>query len=952
MKNFRKVLALILVVATLFSFAAMTSAKEYKDADKISYDEAVDVLSAIGILNGYDDGTFKPTDSIAREEMAKMIGVLSNAGDDVSDLYASACTFADTKDRWSASYVAYCAQLGIVAGRNASTFDPRGRVTGIETAKMLLCVLGFDAATQGYVGSNWKTNVLRDAKNFGLLDNFASDYDPDKAITREEAAQMMLNALEANIVIGTVSDNLVKISNAIYFDKYGAQISLPDAENEGWIVIYKNVVISWEPLASIYKGLTLLDGFDCYGNPGQLWTYENSKGTVVFQKFYVDEADYSYTKAATLTTDLKAEIENGRKDYKVLAYVDGTAVDYDKNELGDLADDYTGYGVETKVYVMDSPSFYYCGVSGADFREDGLIVVTVKNTYIGKVDDVNKRNNTFDIVDINGNRIANNVKGNADFGLEDGDMALYWVCSGTISAAGIDFGQNEYDRESVDAHDFGSVDPNTVVVQRADAVNANDIRTDIHDVQLVEPSKQYVSYARYVRNDRDNYRHSESYFTADGKNVNYDRNFGHAYDTSIDVMDDAQVKEEWNVYYDLFGYAMYYEVPGDDTEYEYAYFVEDTWKGKFVETSQSGAVWSYTADYVDFDAKKDNSAINETLKDEMWAAYENPVSFWPWWDLGDKGAGLLAKYHVDENGTMIWDATADILTGRNITMQLKAGHFVIADKFEGRDAPLYAGAATKFLVRTFNYTTGEYEYTAFTGYKNIDKDYGTDIFFGESFLQYFDENNDNIAEYVFIDAVYTSNDSLFYLMGKAHNATWDKLKDYYPDYEVYYALVDGKPAFVAFKEVAGGDDVEGGIWNPAGFRDYGLYEGTMSVLNADVGEVEGTGDESCPLYVAIDPVRADFGPTWLGNTAQAINIWYDETNQLIGFEWNHDFDGPEYLAPAEDFVLYNIVYDNRQYNSVVTEGYNFEDYPVANRGRIWVVTNADDEVTAIYREVF
>ena len=163
MKNFRKVLALILVVATLFSFAAMTSAKEYKDADKISYDEAVDVLSAIGILNGYDDGTFKPTDSIAREEMAKMIGVLSNAGDDVSDLYASACTFADTKDRWSASYVAYCAQLGIVAGRNASTFDPRGKVTGIETAKMLLCVLGFDASTQGYVGSTsacWTTSLL------------------------------------------------------------------------------------------------------------------------------------------------------------------------------------------------------------------------------------------------------------------------------------------------------------------------------------------------------------------------------------------------------------------------------------------------------------------------------------------------------------------------------------------------------------------------------------------------------------------------------------------------------------------------------------------------------------------------------------------------------------------------------------------------------------------------
>ena len=616
--------------------------------------------------------------------------------------------------------------------------------------------------------------------------------------------------------------------------------------------------------------------------------------------------------------------------------MDGRLLNFDKDELGEFADEYTGYGVETKVYVMDSPSMFYCVRSGTDFEDDGVIIITVKNTYIGKVDNVNERKNTFDIVTKLGNTIASGVKGNADFGFEDGDMVLYWVCSGEMFAAGYDFGKNDVAHKTVDAHDFGEA-------------NNFGVKGDIHDVQLVEPSKQYVSYARYVNDRTENYRFSESYFTADGKNVNYDRNFGHYYDMNADIMDDAQVKEEWNVYYDLFGYAMYYEVPGDDTEYEYAYFVEDTWKGKFVETSQSGAVWSYTADYVDFSAKKANGAINETLKDEMSDAYENPGVIWghDFWPDFDRGAGLLAKYHVDEDGTMIWDRTANILFGSDLTMQLEAGNFVIADVREEFDAPLYAGAATKFLVRTFNYTTGEYEYTSFTGYKNIDKDYGTELYFFQSYLQYFDENNDNIAEYVFIDAVYTSNDSLFYLMGKAHNATWDKLKDYYPDYDVYYALVDGKPAFVAFKEVAGGDGVEGGNRNPAGYAAYGLYEGTMSVLNADVGEVEGADGESCPLYVAIDPVRADYR----GAAAQAINIWYDETNQLIGFEWPVDFDGPAYMAPAENFVLHNIVYGHAGYNSDVNEGYKIKDYPLENRGRIWIVTNADDEVTAIYREV-
>ena len=928
MKNFRKVLALILVVATLFSFAAMTSAKEYKDADKISYDEAVDVLSAIGILNGYDDGTFKPTDSIAREEMAKMIGVLSNAGDDVSDLYASACTFADTKDRWSASYVAYCAQLGIVAGRNASTFDPRGKVTGIETAKMLLCVLGFDAATQGYVGSNWKTNVLRDAKNFGLLDNFASDYDPDKAITREEAAQMMLNALEANIVIGTVSDNLVKISNAIYFDKYGAQISLPDAENEGWIVIYKNVVISWEPLASIYKGLTLLDGQDCYGNPGQLWTYENSKGTVTFQKFYADEADYSYTKAATLTTDLKEESDSSRKDYKLLVYVDGEQV-YD--DFADLADEYTGYGVETNVYVMDNPSMYYCVRANADFDEDGVIIITIKNTYIGKVDNVNKRNNTFDIVDIDGDKINTDaVKGNADFGFKDGDMVLYWACSGEMHAAGYDFGKNDFAHETVNAHDFG-----TVVHEGG--------QYDIHDVQLVEPVKQYVSYVRY-----DTYK-EDNYFTADGKNVNYDFNVGRYYDPTVWEMEAAEVKTDWNVYYDLFGYAMYWEKPGDDTDYQYAYFVEDTYVGHDFVDSQSGPSWSYyTADYVDFDAKQNNGKITETLKDNMWLAYERPVDFWGTYD---KGAGLLAKYYVNDDGEMEWKANAEILTGDELTMQLKAGSYIISSRTSD-DGPLYANSATKFLVRT-TLANGDYEYKAFTGYKNIDKDYGSETFFTwmgeETYLQYFDEDGDHFAEYVFIDATYTTNDALFYLMGEAHTAAWDEISDRFPSYQVYYALVDGKPAFVAFDDNNFTvDPTNNPAYDETNGDVYGLYEGTMSYIGIDLGTVEGNGEQvECPLYVAINPVQA----TYKNRAARAVNIWLTDDNEFVGFDRYNSTIKEEYYKAAENLKIYNVIYKDGEYNSLDDESMNLEDYPVVRNGKIWVVFNDADEVAAIYREV-
>ena len=191
MKNFRKVLALVLVVATLFSFVAMASAKtlaDYSDAADVQYKEAVDVLTAIGILKGYD-GKYHANDPIDRDEIAKMIAVLRNAGVDNSALFTGANTFADVKGTWAEGYIAYAAQVGIVNGRNATTFDPDAKVTGVEVMKMLLCVLGYDAKLQGYVGANWQVNVMRDAVKMGLTAGL-KDFDPYKAATRDEAAQI------------------------------------------------------------------------------------------------------------------------------------------------------------------------------------------------------------------------------------------------------------------------------------------------------------------------------------------------------------------------------------------------------------------------------------------------------------------------------------------------------------------------------------------------------------------------------------------------------------------------------------------------------------------------------------------------------------------------------------------------------------------------------------------
>ena len=203
MKNFKKVLALVLVLASLLGLATMAgAATEYKDADKINadYTEAIKVLDLIETMQGYPDGNFKPTATITREEAAKVIAIFDNKDADISTYYTSINPFTDEKGRWGESYVGYGYRAGIIAGMNATTYAPTSNVTGTQFLKMALVTLGYDQEKEGFVGTSWAVNVLALAKRIGLIDNLADGWKPEHDLTREEAAQILLNALNADMV--------------------------------------------------------------------------------------------------------------------------------------------------------------------------------------------------------------------------------------------------------------------------------------------------------------------------------------------------------------------------------------------------------------------------------------------------------------------------------------------------------------------------------------------------------------------------------------------------------------------------------------------------------------------------------------------------------------------------------------------------------------------------------
>ena len=312
MKNFKKVLALVLAIATLLSFATVASAKtaDFADAKDVKNTEAVDVLSYIKVLEGYPaDNTFKPAKNITREEAAKIIAIFANKSTDISRLYTSANPFADMKGRWGESYVAYGYRAGIIAGKNATSFVPKANVKGTEFLKMVLVVLGYDQNKEGLVGSSWAVNTLELAKAKKLLAGLGKDFDPNAALTRDQAAQIMLNALKAEkVVYGQTITNLVwnaktgywmttnTVSNAVYVSPNGA------------VNNYEHKLLADD------FGLTLTDGNNAWGQPIHTW----KKGTATVGTYRtLDNLLKSYT---TAVTECDVAKDANFKDYKVLPF--------------------------------------------------------------------------------------------------------------------------------------------------------------------------------------------------------------------------------------------------------------------------------------------------------------------------------------------------------------------------------------------------------------------------------------------------------------------------------------------------------------------------------------------------------------------------------------------------------------------------------------------------------
>ena len=355
MRNLKRVLSLALALVMVLGMMVIgTSAATYTDADEITYKEAVEVMSAIGILTG-DAGKFNPKGTLTREGAAKIIAYVCLGEDADSYLTGAVAPFEDVAaDRWSAKYVAYCKNLGIIDGVTPTTFNPKGNISVVGFAKLLLGAIEVEGK---YTGAGWEENVKKAVASVPAM--AATGIKITNAnITREEACELALAAMKAGETY----------SNGWFIEGYEEEFGYCATYAEAYImakamevvdpVITKHSDVRDSLLKDTYEVTFNPDAADKFGRPGNSYTYEVDNEEVVL--FFADKAlatfegpvaekdIFAAAKAAATATSISYKlIEDGSKKFEGQTF---TAAKAEKAASANWTAAGTGYGIKTELY--------------------------------------------------------------------------------------------------------------------------------------------------------------------------------------------------------------------------------------------------------------------------------------------------------------------------------------------------------------------------------------------------------------------------------------------------------------------------------------------------------------------------------------------------------------------------------------------------------------------------
>ena len=392
MRNLKRTLSLALAAVMLMGMmvvGAGAASSDFTDADEIKNVEAVDVMVALGILEGGDKGDFQPNSILTREQAAKIICYMLLGEEAAEKLATSGAVFTDVAaDRWSAPYIGYCVNLGILAGDGNGHFFPEGKLTGAAFAKMLLVALGYDPKIENYTGNSWTINVAADAIEAGIS---PKGLVLTNELSRQDAAQMAFQTLTANMVKYDNKGIDIDFGNGGGSVNMGASNAEPVANDKS--DDYRVVSADrdeYQQFCEKYFSDLKLDADsvrDDFGAPATKWVYDGDTvgtyGSKSATKTYVVDFDADELK------DLKDD------DYdfsKAVVYVNGV------KDAALTADILAG-----RDYVGTTIELY----SGEKTKE--ITTIVLKQGYLAQVTDLDDESISLDIYNPWDKKTATNV---------------------------------------------------------------------------------------------------------------------------------------------------------------------------------------------------------------------------------------------------------------------------------------------------------------------------------------------------------------------------------------------------------------------------------------------------------------------------------------------------------------------------------------------------------------
>ena len=445
----------------MLSVMVVGAGAAFSDQSKIKNTEAVDACTALNIIGGYPDGSFKPEGNITRAEVTKMICVALNGGKEPNLATNATPTFSDVRTNansaWAEKYIESCASQGIVSGVGAGKFAPAGNVTGTQLAKMLLVALGYKSENEGFTGNAWATNVNTIASAKGLYEGLEK-LDVSAALTRDSAARMIWNALQAYEV---------EYKTTLTTDKNGQLTS--------------QITVQDKVVGSNNDKITLLrDKYDAWVNVGTLVGVSSNEITLTMSDAdqtasdlvnYIGSGADRYPdptiKFSKLTTDYSALM--GQK-VKVI-FKNGKVNDV----LGVYAtEDNTVYNTVMNAVEKDGSKIKFDGKS---YSAESTIKVYVNGTRIAKATGDTNNETDFTVADfddattetaslLNGSRVVYGKDTTADI----------HAVANRISADEVKF---------IDSNDNDKID--TAIITTVDVVKA----TYVSSTEIVAGSKTY-----------------------------------------------------------------------------------------------------------------------------------------------------------------------------------------------------------------------------------------------------------------------------------------------------------------------------------------------------------------------------------------------------------------------------------------------------------------------------